>query len=279
MFGRDSGDIDVVCPYNSSHIFPAKGLNGHLVRCRKNYMHLKKVACKFDVTHLVLKPELAHHHSICPSRIYLDRDLQMRAGGSKLMGNVSGPDIRSSYTENTGENWDSEPSHPGTNAIFSRASEFENGDVTITQNHSESAVPLLPTSSSSPTQEEENFCRVPLASSKAAQLSAAMAPSAKPRGSSNLVYEYSLQQAAVGRGRGLVTPPQGAQQATPVMLLQEPASPRSGVGRGNGSGAQLHSSPQRPSVGQRLRAQLENSLQQAVPKDQTVVSSETNTGT
>lgn len=196
MFGRDSGDEHVLCPFNNTHVILAKSLNSHLVKCRKSHQHLKKVPCKFDRTHMVLKPELGHHLSVCPSRVYLDRDLQIRSGGGNtLMGNVNGPEIRPSYVENIEEDWDAEPSHAQTNALFSRRSEFEDEDVSITNFE---AVPSAPTLSL-PPRTEEDFCRAPFAPSKAVQLSAPV--SAKPKGSSSTVYEYSFQQAAPGRGR------------------------------------------------------------------------------
>ncbi|GFR67963.1 hypothetical protein ElyMa_002012100 [Elysia marginata] len=72
------------------------------------------------------------------------------------------------------------------------------------------AAPLSASSSSSSlsSSREESFRRVPLAPSKAAQLSAPM--SVRPKGSSSTVYEYSLRQAA-GRGRGRGMPAQIAE--------------------------------------------------------------------
>ena len=72
-----------------------------------------------------------------------------------------------------------------------------------------SAAASSSSSSSSMPSREENFRRLPLAPSKAAQLSAPM--STKPKGSSSLVYEYSLQQAVLGRGRGRGMPVKAAQ--------------------------------------------------------------------
>ena len=35
MFGRDSGDVTVLCPFDNTHVILAKSLNSHLVKCRK----------------------------------------------------------------------------------------------------------------------------------------------------------------------------------------------------------------------------------------------------
>ncbi|GFO01751.1 gametocyte-specific factor 1 [Plakobranchus ocellatus] len=208
MFKRDSGDSTVLCPFDNTHVILAKSFNSHLVKCRKNYQHLKKVPCKFDRTHMILKPELHHHHSVCPSRHLLDRELQVRAGTSHILkGNVSGPEIQSAYVESTEEDWDAGPRYTATNALFSsKKSYIEHDEEEDNTYHGVGTHDPSAAASSSSISSEENFRRVPLAPSKAAQLSGPLA--AKPQGSSSLVYEYSVQQVVQGRGRGRGVPSQ-----------------------------------------------------------------------
>jgi len=43
----------------------------HLIKCAKQYPHIKLAKCKINTTHLVKPEELDTHHKECPDRKYL----------------------------------------------------------------------------------------------------------------------------------------------------------------------------------------------------------------
>ena len=58
----------IQCPYNSSHVILKSRMQGHIVKCKKNYPTANKVVCPFNAIHHVDKPDYQYHVSTCPDR-------------------------------------------------------------------------------------------------------------------------------------------------------------------------------------------------------------------
>lgn len=56
------------CPYNQSHVILKSRMQGHIVKCKKNYPMANKMVCPFNAVHHVDKPDYQYHLSTCPDR-------------------------------------------------------------------------------------------------------------------------------------------------------------------------------------------------------------------
>ncbi|GFG28640.1 hypothetical protein Cfor_05673 [Coptotermes formosanus] len=58
----------IQCPYNPSHMILKSRMQGHIVKCKKNYPLANKMVCPFNAIHHVDKPDYQYHISTCPDR-------------------------------------------------------------------------------------------------------------------------------------------------------------------------------------------------------------------
>ncbi|XP_062578246.1 uncharacterized protein LOC134240159 [Saccostrea cucullata] len=106
-------DKDEVCPYDKSHVFPAKRMQYHLMKCRKNHKGSSFATCPFNARHEMPKPELRFHLEICPDKAVIEPLLayenSKRNGeeGSMFRGCTDLP-VYDDVTINSEENWDDE---------------------------------------------------------------------------------------------------------------------------------------------------------------------------
>ncbi|KAJ0169791.1 hypothetical protein K1T71_014397 [Dendrolimus kikuchii] len=59
-------DPFVSCPYNKVHRVPLSRLQGHIVKCQKNYPELK--ICPYNATHRYQETEIHRHVKNCVSK-------------------------------------------------------------------------------------------------------------------------------------------------------------------------------------------------------------------
>nr|XP_039259853.1 uncharacterized protein LOC120336274 [Styela clava] len=64
-----------VCPFDPIHRISAKRFVYHIIKCRKNHPHIETETCPFNARHIVLKPDIRHHTSICPDRKLVELEL------------------------------------------------------------------------------------------------------------------------------------------------------------------------------------------------------------
>ncbi|XP_055844941.1 gametocyte-specific factor 1 homolog [Episyrphus balteatus] len=99
---------EVICPYDIVHIIKRGRMQGHLMKCRRNYKNVPLVECPFNITHRINKPELDWHVQICPDRKSFENFKFTVAPNSRSIPspvNVM-PEIE------TTENWDDEEDVP-----------------------------------------------------------------------------------------------------------------------------------------------------------------------
>jgi hypothetical protein len=58
----------VQCPYNQSHMILKSRMQGHIVKCMRNYPTANKVTCPFNAIHHVDKLDYQYHVTTCPDR-------------------------------------------------------------------------------------------------------------------------------------------------------------------------------------------------------------------
>uniref|UniRef100_UPI00358ECBA2 gametocyte-specific factor 1-like n=1 Tax=Myxine glutinosa TaxID=7769 RepID=UPI00358ECBA2 len=66
------------CPYDQSHLVRASRFPYHIVKCKKNNLHLAKRmnSCPFNARHIILKTEMESHIMQCPDKITIAQDVE-----------------------------------------------------------------------------------------------------------------------------------------------------------------------------------------------------------
>ncbi|XP_061166856.1 uncharacterized protein LOC133175762 [Saccostrea echinata] len=106
-------DKDEVCPYDKSHVFPAKRMQYHLMKCRKNHKGSVFATCPFNARHEMPKPELRFHLENCPDKAVIEpmlaHESSKRNGedASMFRGCTDLP-VYDNVVINSEENWDDE---------------------------------------------------------------------------------------------------------------------------------------------------------------------------
>lgn len=62
----------VVCPYNKTHTMPAKRLQYHLMKCRRNFRGIEFATCPFNARHVMPKRDIRHPIANCPDKAMLE---------------------------------------------------------------------------------------------------------------------------------------------------------------------------------------------------------------
>nr|XP_023017012.1 gametocyte-specific factor 1 homolog [Leptinotarsa decemlineata] len=80
METHNEGEEKVQCPHDPSHFIRKSRMSTHLVKCKRNYPDTKKVACDFNVNHIIDERDRRNHHAICPDRREMEMAVHCEAG-------------------------------------------------------------------------------------------------------------------------------------------------------------------------------------------------------
>lgn len=112
--GIPDPDDKILCPFDNQ-LVPAKRMQYHLMKCKKNYPHVKYFICPFNACHIHLsKRELRDHISSCPQKAMIEPILtyeMLKRNGVQNRMNKGYTDLPSYDTESVvpqTEDWDEE---------------------------------------------------------------------------------------------------------------------------------------------------------------------------
>nr|CAB3261306.1 uncharacterized protein LOC100176891 [Phallusia mammillata] len=102
-----------VCPYDPVHRITAKRFVRHILKCQKNHPKSNKKICPFNARHIIPKPELQMHISMCPDKRLLEHEInceRIAFRNSELRGDTSVPSFSTMEDLDFGshEDWDEE---------------------------------------------------------------------------------------------------------------------------------------------------------------------------
>ncbi|XP_048003490.1 gametocyte-specific factor 1-like [Leguminivora glycinivorella] len=74
-------DPFISCPYEPNHRVPRSRIQGHIVKCQKNYPEL--AICPFNATHRYPAAQIKHHVANCPTKqAMFPEDVPAKAAGA-----------------------------------------------------------------------------------------------------------------------------------------------------------------------------------------------------
>ncbi|XP_052086329.1 gametocyte-specific factor 1 homolog isoform X2 [Mytilus californianus] len=205
----------IVCPLDKNHEMPAKRLQYHLIKCRRNFTGIEFATCPFNARHVMPKRDIRYHIANCPDKAMLEPILSYELsknheGGKHFKGCTDLPKYEDQSRPRSAENWDEEiPDNPRIGVDPAYFAKMEYKDLSGMSRSEKKAVRgqyyLPPDQRTYPLQEaqkEEVEEDLPKPHSKMSKFMVAQPPQQQSQ-----VLSYSLAMAGIGRGRAAMSQP------------------------------------------------------------------------
>ncbi|XP_045181361.2 uncharacterized protein LOC123540418 [Mercenaria mercenaria] len=99
---------EVICPYDPNHRPRARGIQSHLINCRKNNPHMKLEICQFNATHHVPRSEYRHHLMTCPDKAMMELEFRYEARAGQVLGGCTQVPVYQDMNIPSSEDWDAD---------------------------------------------------------------------------------------------------------------------------------------------------------------------------